>query len=91
MASAPHHVSATFEAWRLADAHARELEMKMASAWKAFDKQLGPAPDESLFAQVAVFRAIALERLSAVLEEMKTATSHEPNEVKGSWHEQHPG
>jgi hypothetical protein len=91
MPIAPHQASTAFEAWRLADAHAREIETKLASAWKAFDEKLGPLPDEILCAQVALFRAIAHERLSAVLEEMKVVTGHEPNEVKGGWREQHPG
>jgi hypothetical protein len=89
MTISQHHASAAFDAWRQADAHARELELRLAAAWKAFDEKSGPPPDEHLFAQVALFRAIAHEKLTTVLEEMKAVTGHEPNEVKGGWREQH--
>lgn len=84
-----HLASAAFEAWRQADARAREVETRLATAWRAFDEKSGPPPDDMLFAEVALRRAVAHERLSAVLEEMKAVTGHEPNEVKGGWREQH--
>jgi hypothetical protein len=89
MTVSPVKAAAAFEAWRQADADARELELRLATAWEAFDEKSGPAPDEQLFARVALLRAIAHEQLTAVLEEMKAVTGHEPNEVKGGWREQH--
>jgi hypothetical protein len=89
MTISPSKTSAALDAWRRADADAREVELRLAAAWKAFDEKSGPAPDEQLFARVALFRAIAHDKLTAVLEAMKAVTGHEPNEVKGGWREQH--
>jgi hypothetical protein len=74
---------------RQADTHARELEFRLTTAWIAFDEKRGPAPNEKLLAQVALFRAIAHEKLSAALEELRVVTSHEPNEATGGWREPH--
>jgi hypothetical protein len=89
MTNSSRHVSLVLEAWRQADAHARELEFQLTTAWVAFDETRGPPPNEKLLAQVALFRAIAHEKLSAVLEELRAVTSHEPNEVTGGWREPH--
>jgi ferric-dicitrate binding protein FerR (iron transport regulator) len=89
MAKTLHRARAAFEAWQQADAHARELESRLASAWRAFEESVGPAPDKRLVSRVGLFRSIACEKLSAVLEEMRPVTGHEPNEVMGGWREPH--
>lgn len=71
MAISRSHVDDAYQAWKQADARAREYEAKLAHAWSQFDQKHGPAPSERLFAEVALHRTVAHEKLTHVLKAMK--------------------
>jgi hypothetical protein len=75
---------AALECWRQADARAREYETRLAQAWKVYEHADGPVPSEQLFAEVALFRELAHQKLSELLQVMRKETSsavHAPASV----------
>jgi hypothetical protein len=66
---------AALESWRQADARAREYEANLARAWKDYERRDGPVPGEQLFAEVALYRELAHQKLSELLQVMRAETS----------------
>jgi hypothetical protein len=62
-----------YEAWRSADAQARQLEGQLAAAWIAYHTGQGQVPSEALMTAVSGARAFANEKLNMVLASLRAA------------------
>lgn len=71
MTNQQQDAASAIEVWKQAEARARELEARLTNALQAYECKLGAEPDAQLFAEVALYRAVANERLTAVLRAMK--------------------
>lgn len=70
MAGDTRSIAAAMVAWKQADARAREIEARLASAWAFFDRRRGPAPSAEFLHEVTRRRRVAQERLAEAVREM---------------------
>ena len=55
------------EAWKMADAEAREAELRLKAAWEQFEVRRDAAPSEDLMVEVARLRRLANEKLGVAM------------------------
>jgi len=55
------------EAWKKADAEAREAELRLKAAWEQFEVRRDAAPSEDLMVEVARLRRLANEKLGVAM------------------------
>jgi hypothetical protein len=61
-----------YQEWTAADAKAREAEVKLAGAWRAYFDAGGAPPSDELIQEVARLRVEANERLSMAMAAIGT-------------------
>lgn len=76
-----------YEEWRDAEAAARLAEAELAAAWRRFSEKAGPAPTESLMAEVSRRRRVANACLSRAMARMAEAR---PGSGSSTWPSSHP-
>jgi hypothetical protein len=55
------------EAWKKADAQAREAELRLTSAWEDYEVHRNAPPSEELMGDVARLRRLANEKLGVAM------------------------
>ena len=55
------------EAWKMADAQAREAELRLKPAGEQYEVRRAPPPPEELMSEVARLRRLANEKLGAAM------------------------
>ena len=55
------------EAWKKADAQAREAELRLKAAWEQYEARRDLPPPEELMGEVARLRRVANEKLGAAM------------------------
>ena len=55
------------EAWKEADAQARDAELRLKAAWDEYEDRRGPPPPEHLMVEVARMRRLANEKLGVAM------------------------
>jgi ferric-dicitrate binding protein FerR (iron transport regulator) len=63
----PHNAKQAFEAWKIADAAARELEQVVSAAWEAYFAGTGQAPTSDQLLEVSKARSRSQEKLYAAM------------------------
>jgi hypothetical protein len=58
------------DAWKQADAEAREMEMKLTQVWEQFEDRMGSPPGGELIQEVSRLRATANDKLTVALVEI---------------------
>lgn len=65
---------AAYEAWKKSDDTARAAEAKLKAAWEQHETNGAEPPTPTLFAEVALARAVSNDRLNAVMQAMSPPT-----------------
>jgi len=55
------------EAWKAADAQAREAELRLKAAWEQYELRRDAPPSEELMGEVARLRRLASEKLGVAM------------------------
>lgn len=67
-----------FEAWKAADAQARECEQRLSQQWEAHNES-GEPPSAELIREVARWRAVANDKLTAAMLALSIKTREGQN------------
>ena len=62
---------AAYAAWKEADALARDREAKLAQTWERYEAKAGKPPTAELLREVSTLRALANDKLTVALHEIR--------------------
>jgi hypothetical protein len=63
----PSELKQAVEAWKRADAQAKEAEARLRTAWDDFDAGIGGSPSRALMSEVLSLRGIAYAKLTEAM------------------------